>query len=61
LRLSQAEIIEQEQKQRPLILADDIFAEIDAPTQVQLLQYFRRQEQVSWQPQTASGSRMEQP
>jgi DNA replication and repair protein RecF len=46
LRLSQAEIIEQEQKQRPLILADDIFAEIDAQTQGQLVQYFRRQEQV---------------
>lgn len=46
LRLSQAEIIEQEQKQRPLILADDIFAEIDAPTQEQLLHYFCRQEQV---------------
>jgi DNA replication and repair protein RecF len=46
IRLSQAEIIEQEQKQRPLILADDIFAEIDAPTQEQLLQYFQRQEQV---------------
>ncbi len=46
LRLSQAEIIEQEQKQRPLILADDIFAEIDAPTQEQLLRYLQRQEQV---------------
>lgn len=46
LRLSQAEIIEQEQQQRPLILADDIFAEIDAATQKQLLQYFHNQEQV---------------
>ena len=46
LRLSQAEIIEQEQQQHPLILADDIFAEIDAQTQEQMVQYFRRQEQV---------------
>jgi DNA replication and repair protein RecF len=46
LRLSQAAIIEQEQQQRPLILADDIFAEIDAQTQGQMVQYLRRQEQV---------------
>ncbi len=46
LRLSQAAIIEQEQKQRPLILGDDIFAEIDAQTQEQMVQYLRGQEQV---------------
>ncbi|MDD5258824.1 MAG: DNA replication and repair protein RecF [bacterium] len=46
LRLSQAKVIEQEQQQRPLILADDIFAEIDAQTQGQMVQYLRQQEQV---------------
>ncbi len=46
LRLSQAAVIEEEQKQHPLILGDDIFAEIDAQTQGQMVQYLRSQEQV---------------
>ena len=46
LKLSQAEIIKEDQKQDPLILADDIFAEIDERTQAQTIKYFQRNEQV---------------
>lgn len=46
LKLSQAEIIKEDQNQDPLILADDIFAEIDERTQAQAIRYFQKNEQV---------------
>lgn len=46
LKLSQAEIIKTEQKQEPLVIADDIFAEVDMITQAQLMEYLKLKEQV---------------
>ena len=46
LKLSQAEIIKEDKKQKPIILADDIFAEIDENTQRKVLSYFQETEQV---------------